>query len=66
MARRTGAFGSFPATNPKGRNNVLRNNQAYGNVVFDLSDSNRNPDCDNNVWTGNKAANVSPPCTLNP
>ena len=66
VARRTGQFGSFPATNPNGRNNVLRGNQAFGNVVFDLWDSNRNPDCDNNTWTGNTARNVSPPCTLNP
>jgi hypothetical protein len=66
VGRRTGQFGSFPATNPNGRNNVLRNNSAFGNVVFDLWDSNRLPDCDNNLWTGNKAANVSPPCTLNP
>ena len=66
VARRTGQFGSFPATNPNGRNNVLRGNQAFGNGVFDLWDSNRNPDCDGNVWTGNTAGTVSPPCTLNP
>ncbi len=65
VARRTGQFGSFPATNPNGRNNVLRGNQAFGNVVFDLWDSNRNPDCDNNTWRNNTAGTVSPECTRN-
>ena len=65
VGRRTGQFGSFPATNPNGRNNILRGNRAFGNVVFDLWDSNRNPDCDNNHWRGNIAGTVSPECTRN-
>ncbi len=64
VARRTGLQGSFPATNPNGRNNVLIRNSAGGNGVFDLWDS--NPDCDNNRWSGNTGRRVSPPCTLNP
>ena len=64
VARRTGSFGSFPATNPNGRNNVLRSNRAFGNRVFDLWDS--NPECDNNLWRGNQGAVVQPPCTLTP
>jgi parallel beta-helix repeat protein len=66
VARRTGASGSFPATNPNGRDNVLRTNRAFGNRVLDLWDSNRSPDCDNNVWSGNQGVTVFPPCTLNP
>ena len=66
VARRPPTFGSFPATNPNGRGNTLRANTALGNGVFDLWDSNRNPDCDANVWTGNRGNLVSPPCTLNP
>jgi parallel beta-helix repeat protein len=66
VARRPPSAGSFPATNPNGRNNVLRANRAFGNGIYDLWDSNRSPDCDNNLWTGNQARVVSPPCTLNP
>jgi parallel beta-helix repeat protein len=65
VGRRTGSFGSFPATNPNGRNNVIRGNQSFGNRVFDLWDSNRLPDCDNNIWRNNTAGTVSPECTRN-
>jgi parallel beta-helix repeat protein len=65
VARRTGAAGSFPATNPNGRNNTLRGNQAFGNLAVDLWDSNRNPDCDNNVWRNNNAGTAVPVCTRN-
>ena len=66
VARRPPTAGSFPAANPNGRGNTLRRNIAQGNGVFDLWDSNRNPDCDQNVWTGNQGNLVAPPCTLNP
>lgn len=66
VARRPPTAGSFPATNPNGRSNVLRSNRALGNGMFDLWDSNRNPDCDNNRWSGNQAGVGVPPCTLAP
>lgn len=66
VARRPPAVGSFPATNPNGRNNVLRSNRAAGNGFYDLWDSNRNPDCDNNLWSGNFGRVAVPACTLNP
>ena len=66
VARRPPTAGSFPATNPNGRGNTLRTNFAQGNGIYDLWDSNRNPDCDANVWTGNRGNVVAPPCTLNP
>jgi len=66
VARRPPTVGSFPVTNPNGRNNVLRGNRAFGNVIFDLWDSNRGPDCDGNVWSANQGSVVAPPCTLNP
>ena len=66
VARRPPTSGSFPAANPNGRNNVLRSNRAFGNGFADLWDSNRNPDCDNNLWTGNQGRVAIPPCTRNP
>ena len=64
VARRTGSTaGSFPATNPNGRKNTLTANRARDNFLVDLWDSNRNPDCDNNDWTGNIAPTFAPPCT---
>lgn len=66
VARRPFSAGSFPATNPNGRNNVLRGNRAAGNGFYDLWDSNRNPDCDNNLWSGNFGRVAVPACTLNP
>lgn len=66
VARRPPTVGSFPATNPNGRNNVLRANRAFGNGSFDLWDSNRSPDCDGNVWSGNQGATAAPSCVLNP
>jgi parallel beta-helix repeat protein len=52
-------------------NNVVRNNIAVRNALlpllgpafgpaFDLNDS--NPNCDNNVWRGNRYLTVDPPC----
>ncbi len=64
VARRPPTQGSFPGTNPNGRNNTLTRNAAGRNGMFDLWDS--NPNCDNNVWSGNVGGTVSPPCTLNP
>jgi len=66
VARRAPSAASFPATNPNGRGNTLRANNAAGNRLFDLWDSNRNPDCDANTWSGNHGNVVAPPCTLNP
>jgi parallel beta-helix repeat protein len=66
VARRAPSASSFPATNPNGRGNRLTTNNALGNGLFDLWDSNRNPDCDANVWSGNHGNVVAPPCTLNP
>ncbi|MDQ4068619.1 MAG: right-handed parallel beta-helix repeat-containing protein [Actinomycetota bacterium] len=66
VARRPPTVGSFPATNPNGRDNRLLRNRAFGNNIYDLWDSNRNPDCDNNVWSGNVGRVAVPPCTLNP
>lgn len=66
VARRPPSVGSFPATNPNGRNNVLTLNNALGNGLYDLWDSNRNPDCDGNQWHGNKGPVALPSCTLNP
>lgn len=65
VARRPPSAGSFPATNPNGRNNTLLRNSARGNAI-DLWDSNRSPDCDNNQWHGNVGSIANPPCTLNP
>ncbi len=67
VARRPPTAGSFPGTNPNGRNNVLRTNRAFGNGSFDLWDSNRSPDCDNNTWSGNQGGTASPSsCVRNP
>ena len=66
VARRPPTVGSFPATNPNGRNNTLTGNRARGNVIFDLWDSNRSPDCDGNVWKANAGPNSAPACTLTP
>ncbi|MGH9222394.1 MAG: right-handed parallel beta-helix repeat-containing protein [Acidimicrobiales bacterium] len=66
VARRQPTVGSFPATNPNGRNNVITGNRARGNRGFDLWDSNRNPDCDNNTWKGNGAGTGLAACTLTP
>lgn len=54
-------------------NNIVRNNVAYNNAIlpllgqafgpaFDLNDN--NPNCDNNVWQGNRFRTASPPCTM--
>ncbi len=61
-------------TNPGSLNNQIRNNTSVGNAVlptipstpfgsvaFDLHD--QNPNCDNNVWFGNRYRTASPPCT---
>ena len=66
VGRRPPAAGSFPAGNPTGRDNRLIRNRAAGNGVADLWDSNRNPDCDNNVWSGNTGRVAFPECTRNP
>jgi len=66
VARRAPMAGSFPAANVNGRGNTLRQNTAQGNGINDLWDSNRNPDCDANIWTGNKGNVAVPACTLNP
>lgn len=60
--------------NPGALNNVIRNNTSVGNAVlptinspafgsaaFDLND--QNPDCDNNLWRGNRYRTANPPCT---
>lgn len=65
VGRRTGSPGSFPASNPNGRNNTLTLNSAQNNAQFDLWDSNRNPDCDNNAWRGNVGGTAAPACTRN-
>ncbi len=65
VARRAPTAGSFPAANPNGRGNVLRSNNAGGNGINDLWDSNRTPDCDANVWTANHGPVAVPACTLN-
>lgn len=64
VGRRPPSAGSFP--NANGRDNRLSRNSAQGNGVFDLWDSNRLPDCDGNVWSGNIGATAAPSCTLNP
>lgn len=66
VARRPPTAGSFPASNPNGRNNRLIRNTASKNGLYDLWDSNRSPDCDGNLWSTNLGAVVAPPCTLNP
>ncbi|HEX2048227.1 MAG TPA: right-handed parallel beta-helix repeat-containing protein [Acidimicrobiales bacterium] len=66
VARRPPTSGSFPAGNPNGYNNRLIRNRAAGNGVVDLWDSNRNPDCDNNLWSGNTGRVAFPECTRNP
>ncbi len=66
VARRPPSAGSFPAANPNGRDNTLLRNRAFGNGIYDLWDSNRIPDCDNNVWSGNQGGMGVPACTLNP
>jgi parallel beta-helix repeat protein len=66
VARRPPTVGSFPSTNPNGRGNTLRNNNAQGSGLFDLWDSNRSPDCDGNVWSGNQGGTASPSCVRNP
>jgi len=66
VARRPPTAGSFPGTNPNGRNNQLIRNRAFGNRFADLWDSNRNPDCDANVWSGNQGRVAIPECTRNP
>ncbi|MDQ2826902.1 MAG: right-handed parallel beta-helix repeat-containing protein [Actinomycetota bacterium] len=66
VARRAPTAASFPATNPNGRGNTLRANSAAGNGLFDLWDSNRNPDCDANAWSANHGSVAAPSCTLNP
>ncbi|HEX2191643.1 MAG TPA: right-handed parallel beta-helix repeat-containing protein [Acidimicrobiales bacterium] len=64
VGRRPPSTLAFPATNPNGRNNTLTRNVAGRNGILDLHDS--NPNCDNNVWSGNQGGSASPPCTLNP
>lgn len=46
----------FPAVD-----NRIINNRTGGNVQFDLHDL--NPNCDNNVWSGNTFQRADPPCT---
>jgi hypothetical protein len=41
-------------------NNVLAGNSAEGNVFLDLEDD--NPNCDDNVWEGNKFDTASQTC----
>ena len=41
--------------------NRLLNNRTGGNVQFDLHDI--NPNCDNNIWSGNTFQKADPPCT---
>jgi len=52
-------------------NNIVRNNVAYNNALlpllgpafgpaFDLNDN--NPNCDNNLWRGNRYRTADPPC----
>lgn len=53
--------GSLPA--PGGRSNQILRNTTARNGNLDLWDSNRNPDCDNNVWSGNTFQTAAPPCT---
>ena len=60
VGRRSPSAGSLGE--PNGRNNRLIGNGAALNRI-DLWDS--NPNCDNNVWSGNNGQVVSPPCTLN-
>jgi parallel beta-helix repeat protein len=66
VARRAPTAGSFPAGNVNGRGNTVHANAAFGNKINDLWDSNRNPDCDANVWSANKGIVAVPACTLNP
>jgi parallel beta-helix repeat protein len=66
VARRAPTAGSFPVGNVNGRGNTVRQNTALGNGINDLWDSNRNPDCDANVWSANKGIVAVPACTLNP
>ncbi len=46
------------------QNNQVVSNQASGNAVLDLRDTNAG--CVTNTWHANQGVNVSPPCTLNP
>jgi len=60
-------------TAPGARFNIIRFNTAIGNAAlptlpsifgpaFDLLDT--NPDCDDNVWQGNRFGTAFPPCTM--
>lgn len=77
VGRRTGfALGSLPPCrptptrpcptpgNPRGQNNRIFRNVAGGNGVWDLWDS--NPNCDNNLWRGNRYQTANQPCTTTP
>ena len=64
------ALGTTPgSSNNQVRNNYAVNNAAlptipstpFGSQAFDLND--QNPNCDNNVWFGNRYRTASPPCT---
>ncbi len=50
--------------NPRGQNNQLLRNVTFANGMLDLYDS--NPNCDNNIWRGNRYQTASPPCTTTP
>jgi parallel beta-helix repeat protein len=62
-----------PRGNTRGASsNTVRNNSAYGNVAlptlpstfgpaFDLNDT--NPNCDSNLWQGNRYGTADPACT---
>ena len=63
VGRRPPSIASLPG-NVNGRNNTITRNVAGRNGIRDLHDS--NPNCDNNVWSGNQGGSASPPCTLNP
>lgn len=44
--------------------NRIVGNRTGGNLLFDLHDL--NPDCDANLWRGNRYVTASPPCTSGP
>lgn len=47
-----------------GRDNRILDNTSLENAGIDLVDT--NPDCDNNIWSGNVFGTASPDCVTNP
>ncbi len=55
-----GNGGSGIFVNQRATDNFLTKNQGTGNAEFDGED--RNPNCDNNRWSGNQFTTVNQPC----